>query len=74
MCAAPDGCHCLDGACVGSQLLELPNKKVVIVDAPRGSTSSSIEESLGFWIDDAAKTLFRTPKLKTTAALPANET
>jgi hypothetical protein len=32
-------------------------KKVVIVDAPRGSTSSSIEESLGFWIDEAAKTL-----------------
>jgi hypothetical protein len=32
-------------------------KKVVIVDAPRGSASSSIEENLGFWIDDAAKTL-----------------
>jgi len=32
-------------------------KKVVIVDAPRGSTSSSIEENLGFWIDDAAKTV-----------------
>ena len=32
-------------------------KKVVIVDAPSGSTSSSIEENLGFWIDDAAKTL-----------------
>jgi hypothetical protein len=32
-------------------------KKVIIVDAPRGSTSSSIEESLGFWIDDAAKTV-----------------
>ena len=32
-------------------------KKVVIVDAPRGSTSSSIEENLGFWIDEAAKTL-----------------
>jgi hypothetical protein len=31
-------------------------KKVVIVDAPSGSTSSSIEENLGFWIDDAAKT------------------
>ena len=29
-------------------------KKVVIVDAPRGSTSSSIEENLGFWIDEAA--------------------
>jgi hypothetical protein len=32
-------------------------KKVVIVDAPRGSTSSSIEENLGFWIDETAKTL-----------------
>src|SRR5229473_7182884 len=32
-------------------------KKVVIVDAPRGSTSSSIEETLGFWIDDTAKTV-----------------
>ena len=29
----------------------------MIVDAPRGSTSSSIEENLGFWIDEAAKTL-----------------
>ena len=32
-------------------------KKVVIVDAPRGSTSSSVEEHLGFWIDEAAKTV-----------------
>jgi hypothetical protein len=32
-------------------------KTVVIVDAPRGSTSSSIEENIGFWIDEAAKTL-----------------
>jgi len=32
-------------------------KKVMIVDAPSGSTSSSIEENLGFWIDEAAKTL-----------------
>jgi len=32
-------------------------KKVVIVDAPRASTSSSIEETLGFWIDDAEKTV-----------------
>jgi hypothetical protein len=28
-------------------------KKVVIVDSPRGSASSSIEEKLGFWIDEA---------------------
>src|SRR5260221_6303997 len=32
-------------------------KKVVIVDAPRGSASSSIEENLDFWIDEAAQTL-----------------
>jgi hypothetical protein len=32
-------------------------KKVIIVDTPRGSTSSSIEESLGFQIDEAAKTI-----------------
>jgi hypothetical protein len=32
-------------------------KKVVIVDAPRGSTSSSVEETLGFWIDETAKTV-----------------
>ena len=25
------------------------------MDAPRGSTSSSIEDNLGFWIDEAAK-------------------
>jgi hypothetical protein len=32
-------------------------KKVVIVDAPKGSTSSTIEERLGFWLEEAAKTL-----------------
>jgi hypothetical protein len=32
-------------------------KKVVIVDASSRSTSSSIEEHLGFWIDEVAKTL-----------------
>ena len=32
-------------------------KKVVVVDTPRGSTSSSVEEHLGFWIDEAAKTV-----------------
>jgi hypothetical protein len=32
-------------------------KKVVIVDAPRGSTSSTIEENLGFWIDETVKTV-----------------
>ena len=32
-------------------------RKVVIVDAPMGRTSSSIEENFGFWIDEVAKTL-----------------
>jgi hypothetical protein len=32
-------------------------KKVVIVDEPTGSTSSSTEETLGFWIDETAKTV-----------------
>jgi hypothetical protein len=30
-------------------------KKVVIVDVPNGSTSSTIEENLSFWIDEQAK-------------------
>jgi hypothetical protein len=30
-------------------------KKVAIVDAPKGATSSSIEENFGFWIDEATK-------------------
>jgi hypothetical protein len=30
-------------------------KKVVIVDAPKGTTSSSTEENFGFWIDEATK-------------------
>ena len=30
-------------------------KKVTIVDAPKGATSSSIEENFGFWIDEATK-------------------
>lgn len=57
MCAAPDGSGRLDGASVRSQLPKLHNKKVVIVDAPSGSTSSTIEENLGFWIDETAKTV-----------------
>jgi hypothetical protein len=30
-------------------------KKVAIVDAPKGTTSSSTEEHFGFWIDEATK-------------------
>jgi hypothetical protein len=32
-------------------------KNVVIVDSPRGSTSLSIEENFGIWIDEGAKTV-----------------
>jgi hypothetical protein len=32
-------------------------KKVIIVDTPRGNTSSSIEEGFGFWIDEVAKSI-----------------
>ncbi len=39
------------------QYLKCLTKKVVIVDTPMGSTSSSVEDSLGFWIDEAAKAL-----------------
>ena len=39
------------------QYLKCLTKKVVIVDTPKGSTSSSEEESLGFWIDEGAKAL-----------------
>jgi hypothetical protein len=39
------------------QYLRCLTKKVVIVDTLRGSTSSSIEESLGFWIDEAGKAI-----------------
>jgi len=37
--------------------LNCPTKKVVIVDTTRGSSSSTVEEHLGFWIDETAKTL-----------------
>jgi hypothetical protein len=50
MRAAPDGFDCLDEARVSSQLPELLNKKAIIVDAPTGSSSSSTEENVGFWI------------------------
>ena len=32
-------------------------KKVVIVDTPSGGTSSSTDENIGFWVDEAAKTV-----------------
>jgi hypothetical protein len=32
-------------------------KEVIIVDSPRGSNLSSTEDKLGFWMDEAAKTI-----------------
>ena len=37
--------------------LNCPTKKVVVVDTTRGSSSSTVEEHLGFWIDETAKTV-----------------
>ena len=35
--------------------LNCVSKKVVIIDAPSGSSSLSAEENIGFWIDEAGK-------------------
>src|SRR5262249_32684992 len=32
-------------------------KKAIIIDAPNGKSSLSTEENVGFWIDEAAKTI-----------------
>ena len=32
-------------------------RKVLLISAPSGNTSSAREEDLGFWVDDEAKTL-----------------
>ena len=37
--------------------LNCSTKKVVIISAPSGDSSSRREEDLGSWVDDAAKTL-----------------
>lgn len=35
--------------------LNCSTRKVVLISAPAGDTSSAREESLGFWVDDEAK-------------------
>ena len=40
-----------------AHLPELLHRKVVLISAPTGDTSSAREEDLGFWVDDEAKTL-----------------
>src|SRR3984893_7070330 len=42
---------------VARSYLNFLTKEVVIVDAPKGGTSSTVEGHLGLWIDDAAKAL-----------------
>jgi hypothetical protein len=37
--------------------LNCSTRKVVLVSAPTGDSSSTREENLGFWIDDEAKTV-----------------
>src|SRR6516162_5197129 len=37
--------------------LNCSTKKVIITSAPDGVTSSTREEDLGFWVDDATKTM-----------------
>jgi hypothetical protein len=37
--------------------LNCSTRKVVLISAPTGDTSSAREENLGFWVDDEAKTL-----------------
>ena len=45
----------LEEPALARSYLNCLTKKVAIVDAPKGATSSSIEENFGFWIDDATK-------------------
>jgi hypothetical protein len=37
--------------------LNCPTRKIVLISAPTGDTSSATEETLSFWVDDEAKTL-----------------
>jgi hypothetical protein len=37
--------------------LNCSTRKVVLISAPAGDTSSAKEENLGFWVDDAARTV-----------------
>ena len=45
----------LEETALARNYLNCLTKKVTIVDAPKGATSSSIEENFGFWIDEATK-------------------
>ena len=45
----------LEESAAARTYLNCVSKKVVIVDAPKGTTSSSNEENFGFWIDETTK-------------------
>jgi hypothetical protein len=45
----------LEETALARNYLNCLTKKVTIVDAPKGATSSSIEENFGFWIDETTK-------------------
>src|SRR6266404_5541505 len=47
----------LEETALARNYLNCVTKKVTIVDAPKGATSSSIEENFGFWIDEATKSV-----------------
>ena len=46
---------CAEPALAAGSYLNCQTKKAIIIDAPNGKSSLSTEESVGFWIDDAAK-------------------
>ena len=50
-------CTVLVESALARAYLNCLTKKIVIVDASSGNTSSSTEESVGLWIDEAAKSL-----------------
>jgi hypothetical protein len=45
----------LEQSASGRNYLNCLSKKVVIVDEPKRTTSSSTEENFGFWIDEATR-------------------
>jgi hypothetical protein len=49
------GSAVLEETALARSYLSCLAKKVVIVDAPKGTTSSSAEENFGFWIDEPTK-------------------
>ena len=48
---------CAEPALAAGSYLNCQTKKAIIIDAPNGKSSLSTEENVGFWIDEAAKTI-----------------